>query len=61
MSEVEFVLRRILKEGYDYATKEHEGRLQSRALTIYRYTAHIQLLNHLEKEFLEGNQNDKED
>jgi hypothetical protein len=61
MNEIQFLVRRILKEGYDYATKEHEGRLQSRALTIYRYTAQIQLLDHLEKEFLEGNQNDKQD
>lgn len=61
MSEVEFVLRRILKEGHEYAKDQHEERAQSPALAIHRYTAQIQLLNYLEKEFLEGNLNDKQD
>jgi hypothetical protein len=59
MNEVEFVLRRILREGHDYAKDQHESRTQSPALAIHRYTAQIQLLEHLEKQFLEGNENDK--
>jgi hypothetical protein len=61
MNEVEFVLRRILREGHDYAKEQHEARTQSPALAIHRYTAQIQLLDHLEKQFLERNENDKQD
>jgi hypothetical protein len=60
MTEVEFVLRRILREGHDYAKEQHEERSQSPALAIHRYTAQIQLLQHLEKQFLEGNLNDQQ-
>ena len=61
MNEVEFVLRRILREGHDYAKEQHEGRSQSPALASQRLTAQLQLLNHLEKQFLERNENDKQD
>jgi hypothetical protein len=61
MNEVEFVLRRILREGHDYAKDQHEGRTQSPALAIHRYTAQIQLLNHLERQFLERNENEQQD
>ena len=60
MNEVEFVLRRILRAGHDYAKEQHEERTQSPALAIHRYTAQIQLLNHLERQFLERNENDDE-
>jgi hypothetical protein len=61
MSEVEFVLKRILKEGREYAKEQHEERSQSPALAIHRYTAQLQLLAHLEEQFLERNKNDKQD
>jgi hypothetical protein len=61
MNEVEFVLRRILREGHDYAKEQHEERSQSPALAIHRYTAQLQRLGHLEKQFLERNENDKQD
>jgi hypothetical protein len=61
MNEVEFVLRRILREGHDYAKEQHEERAQSPALAIHRYTAQLQLLNHLENQFLERNENDEQD
>jgi hypothetical protein len=61
MSEVEFVVRRILKEGYDYAEREKEERGNNPASTLYRYTNHLRLLNHLEKQFLERNENDQQD
>jgi hypothetical protein len=61
MTEVEFVLRRILREGHDYAKEQHEERTQSPALAIHRYTAQLQLLSHLEKQFLERNKNDEQD
>jgi hypothetical protein len=60
MSDVEFVVRRILKEGYDFAEKEKEDRGSNPASTLYRYTNHLRLLNHLEKQFLERNENDKQ-
>jgi hypothetical protein len=59
MNEVEFVLRRILREGHDFAKNQHEDRVGSPALALHRYTAQIQLLDHLERQFLEGNENDK--
>ena len=61
MNEVEFVLRRILREGHDYASQQQEERSQSPALAIHRYTAQLQLLSHLERQFLERNENDKQD
>jgi hypothetical protein len=61
MSEVEFVVRRILKEGYEFAEKEKEGNSSNPASTLYRYTNHLRLLAHLEKQFLERNDNDKQD
>jgi hypothetical protein len=61
MTEVEFVLRRILREGHDYAKEQHEERTQSPALAIHRYSAQMQLLSHLEKQFLERNANDEQD
>ena len=62
MNEVEFLLRRILKEGHDYAQKEYELRRKQLGVERYylnRYTAQIHLLQHLEKQFLEGKENDK--
>jgi hypothetical protein len=61
MSEIEFLVRRILKEGYDYAEREKEDRKNNPASTLYRYTNHLRLLNHLEKQFLERNTNDDKD
>jgi hypothetical protein len=61
MNEVEFVLRRILRAGQEYAEEQHQERTNSPALAIHRYTAQIQLLNHLERQFLERNENDKQD
>jgi hypothetical protein len=61
MNEVEFVLRRILKVGHDYAKEQNQSRSDNAALALYRYTAQLQLLNHLEKQFLERNANDKQD
>jgi hypothetical protein len=59
MNEVEFVLRRILKVGHEYANDQNQNRSDNTALALYRYTAQLQLLNHLEKQFLERNKNDK--
>ena len=59
MNEVEFVLRRILREGHDFAKEQHEERAVSPALALHRYTAQIQILDHLENQFLERNENDK--
>ena len=61
MNEVEFVLRRILKVGHEYAKEQNATRNDNAALSLYRYTAQLQLLNHLEKQFLERNTNDKQD
>lgn len=61
MNEVEFVLRRILKVGHEYARRENEDRSERPALALHRYTAQLQLLNHLEKQFLERTENDKQD
>jgi hypothetical protein len=59
MTEVEFVLRRILKVGHEYAKEQNEIRADNPALSLYRYTAQLQLLNYLQKEFLERNKNVK--
>lgn len=62
--DIEFLVRRILKAGHDYAKHDYEGRTKTSGVERYylnRYTAMIHLLNHLEKQFLEGNQNDKQD
>ena len=62
MNEAEFVLRRILKVGHEYAKKEYEERSQTLGVERYylnRYTAQVHLLQHLEKQFLERNSNDK--
>jgi hypothetical protein len=56
--DVQFVIRRILKEGYDYADKERQNDSTNPASALYRYTNHLRLLNHLEKQFLEREQND---
>jgi hypothetical protein len=61
MNDVEFVLRRILREGHEYAKDQHVERSQSPALALHRYTAQLQLLNHLERQFLERNENDQQD
>ena len=64
MNEVEFVLRRILKSGHEYAKKDYEERSQRPGVERYylnRYTAQVHLLQHLEKQFLEGNKNDEQD
>jgi hypothetical protein len=59
--EIEFLVRRILKEGYDFAEREKEKDSSNPASTLYRYTNHLRLLNHLENEFLERNENDQQD
>jgi hypothetical protein len=61
MTEVEFVLRRILREGHEYAKERHDSRSDNPALALHRYTAQLQLLSHLERQFLERNENDKQD
>jgi len=61
MSDVEFVVRRILKEGYDFAEREKEKDSSNPASVLYRYTNHLRLLSHLENQFLERNKNDKQD
>jgi hypothetical protein len=61
MNEVEFVLRRILKVGYEFAESERENDQISPASSLYRYTNHLRLLNHLENQFLERNKNDEQD
>jgi hypothetical protein len=61
MTEVEFVLRRILKSGHEYAKEQSATRSDNPALGLYRYTAQLQLLNHLENQFLERNENDEQD
>jgi hypothetical protein len=61
MNEVEFVLRRILKVGHEYANDQNQNRSDNTALALYKYTAQLQLLNHLEKQFLERNKDDKQD
>jgi len=61
MTEVEFVLRRILMVGHEYIRKQNKERTENPAVSLYRTTAQLQLLNHLEKEFLERNTNDKQD
>jgi hypothetical protein len=61
MNEVEFVLRRILKVGHEYAKEQSATRNDNPALGLYRYTAQLQLLNYLENQFLERTKNDKQD
>ena len=60
MNEVEFVLRRILRAGLEYAREQNEARSESPALALHRMTAQLQLLNYLEKTFLERNTDDKQ-
>lgn len=62
--DIEFLVRRLLRAGHDYAKHEYDSRSKRAGVELYylnRYTAMIHLLNHLEKQFLEGNQNDKQD
>jgi hypothetical protein len=62
--DIQFLIRRILKEGHEYAKAEYDERSQRAGVERYylnRYTAQIHLLQHLEKEFLERNENDKQD
>ena len=59
--EIEFLVRRILKEGYDYAEREKEKDSNNPASVLYRYTNHLRLLNHLEQQFLERNDNGDKD
>lgn len=61
MNEVEFVLRRILKVGYEFAEKEREDDEISPASALYRYTNHLRLLSHLENTFLERATDDNKD
>lgn len=61
MSEVEFLLRRILKQGHEYVKEQSEDRSGNPALALHRYTAQIQLLNHLENQFLERDKDDEQD
>jgi hypothetical protein len=61
MNEIEFLVRRILKEGYEYAEKQKEEKSNNPAFTLYRYTNQLRLLDHLERQFLERNENDKQD
>jgi len=60
MNEAEFVLRRIIKVGYEFAENQKDG-TSNKALAIHRYTGQIQLLSHLEEQFLERKENDKQD
>jgi hypothetical protein len=56
----EFLVRRILKEAYEWATNEYEGRLKNVGTERYylnRYTAQIHLINYLEKQYLERETN----
>lgn len=62
--EIEFLIRRLLRAGHDYAKAEYEQRSSSPGVERYylnRYTAQIHLLNHLEKQFLERKEDDKQD
>jgi hypothetical protein len=61
--DIDFLIRRVLKEGHEYAKTEYESRSPNVGLEKYylnRYTAQVHLLNYLEKQFLEGNKNDKQ-
>jgi len=62
--DIQFLVRRILKEGQDYAQQEYEERSQRPGVERYylnRYTAQVHLLQHLEKQFLERTKNDDKD
>ena len=62
--DIQFLIRRVLKEGHEYALNEYESRKQGAGLDKYylnKFTAQVHLLNHLERQFLEGNQNDEQD
>ena len=61
MNEVEFVLRRILKVGSEYANQRKQEPTDSPALALHRYKAQLALLNYLEEQFLERNENGKQD
>lgn len=61
MNEVEFVLRRILKVGHEYVKEQNKTGTDNRALDLYKYTAQLQLLTYLENQFLERNENGKQD
>jgi hypothetical protein len=64
MIDVQFLIRRILKEGHEYAKNLYDQRTVGSNVERYhlnRYTAQIHLLHHLEKEFLERTENDKQD
>jgi hypothetical protein len=64
MMEIEFLIRRLIRAGHDYAKAEYDERSGTPGVERYylnRYTAQIHLLNHLEKQFLERNTNDKQD
>lgn len=58
--DIQFLVRRILKEGYDFAEREREETNISPASSLYRYTNHLRLLDHLEKQFLERNEDDNQ-
>ena len=63
MIEVQFLIRRILKEGHEYARSLYEDRSVGSNVERYylnRLTAQIHLLQHLEREFLERDENDKQ-
>jgi hypothetical protein len=53
MNEVEFLLRRILKVGYEFAQEEYDQRSGTPAIALHRYTSQMRLLAHLEENFLE--------
>lgn len=62
--DIPFLIRRVLKEGHEYALTEYESRNHKAGLEKYylnRFTAQVNLLKHLEKQFLEGKQNDQQD
>lgn len=59
--EIEFLVRRILKEGHEFARLEQNKRTDNPALALHRYTSQLRLLDHLEKQFLERNINDDKD
>jgi hypothetical protein len=63
--DIQFLIRRVLKEGHEYARDDYDNRSRTPAglekYYLNRYTAQVHLLNHLEKQFLEGNKNDEQD
>ena len=54
MNEVDFILRRILKEAREFANKDFEDSRnvkQPNALSLVAFNARLQLIDHLQKTF----------